>query len=87
MVFNWEVRLFRLLNRFLFSEQKPCLLLVPPEWEWHVYLYCTLGQTNLISGSTGFFSKFEGSVGREKRKIKKNPQYFALALIINKNFL
>ena len=46
-----------------------------------------LGQTNLISGSTDFFSKFEGSVGRTKRKIKKNPQFFALALIINKNFL
>ena len=27
MVLNWEVRLFRFLNRFLFSKQKPCLLL------------------------------------------------------------
>ena len=35
----------------------------------------------------GFFSKFEMSVGRKKRKIKKIPQFFALALIINKNFL
>ena len=32
----------------------------------------------------GYFSKFEGSVGQKKRKIKKNPQFFALALIINK---
>ena len=29
MVLNWEVRLIRFLNRFLFSKQKPCLLLVP----------------------------------------------------------
>ena len=35
----------------------------------------------------GFFSKLEGSVGRKKRKIKKNPQFFALALIINRGFL
>ena len=35
----------------------------------------------------GFFSKFEGSVGRKKKENKKNPQFFALALIINNNFL
>ena len=36
----------------------------------------------------GFFSKFVGSVGRKKKKNKKkNPQFFVLALIINKSFL
>ena len=38
----------------------------------------------------GFFSKFEGSVGRsvgKKKENKKIPQFFALALIINKSFL
>ena len=35
----------------------------------------------------GFFSKFEGrSVGKKKEN-KKNPQFSALALIINNNFL
>ena len=34
-----------------------------------------------------FFSKFEGSVGWKKKENKKNPQFFALALIINKSFL
>ena len=42
MVLNWEVRLFRFLNRFLFSKQKSCLLLVPPGCAWPVYLYCIL---------------------------------------------
>ena len=28
MVLNWEVRLFKFLNGFLFSKEKPCLLLV-----------------------------------------------------------
>ena len=45
-----------------------------------------LGQTNLISGSTDFFEIWR--VGRsEKKEYKKNPQFFVLALIINKNFL
>ena len=35
----------------------------------------------------GFFSKFKGSVGRKKKENKKNSQFFALALIINKNVL
>ena len=35
----------------------------------------------------GFFSKFAGSVGRKKKENKKNAQFFALALIINKSFL
>ena len=35
----------------------------------------------------GFFSKFEGSVGRGKKENKKNLQFFALALISNKSFL
>ena len=39
---------------------------------------CKLGQTNLISGSTDFFSKFEGSVGRKKRKIKKKSPIFCI---------
>ena len=39
---------------------------------------CKLGQNNLISGSTDFFSKFEGSVGRKKRKIKKKSPIFCI---------
>ena len=46
-----------------------------------------LGQTNLISGSTDFFQNLKGRSVGKKRKIKKNPQFFALALIINKSFL
>ena len=34
----------------------------------------------------GFFSKFEGSVGLEKKENKKKSQCFALALTINKSF-
>ena len=36
------------------------------------------GQTNLISGSTDFFSKFEGSVGREKKENKKKSPIFCV---------
>ena len=47
-----------------------------------------LGQTNLISGSMDFFQNLKGQlVGKKKESKKKNPQFFALALIINKNFL
>ena len=46
-----------------------------------------LGQTNLISGSTDFFQNLKGRSVGKKRKIKKNPQFFALVLIINKSFL
>ena len=43
-----------------------------------------LGQTNLISGSTDIFQNLKGRSVGKKKKIKKNPQIFALALIINK---
>ena len=45
------------------------------------------GQTNLITGSTNLFQNLKGRSVGKKRKIKKNPQFFVLALIINKSFL
>ena len=49
-------------------------------------IHSNLGQVNLISGSTDFFQNLKGQSVGKKRKIKKNPQFFALALIINKSF-
>ena len=50
-----------------------------------LFIFEQLGQTNLISGSTDFVSKFEGSVGRrKKRKIKKTiPSFLRFYAITN----
>ena len=89
---NWK--LFKILKKFLKNVKTSSLIgcrslnLLEKLLEvWKVSEISCLGQTNLISGSTDFFSKFEGSVGRKKKENKKNPQFFALALIINKSFL
>ena len=56
------------------------------KWDfWYLRFLELLGQTNLISGSTDFFQNLKGR--SEKEENKKNAQFFALALIINKNFL
>ena len=54
---------------------------------YYVLFFLLLGQTNLISGSMDVFQNLKGRSVGKKRKIKKNPQFFALALIINKSFL
>ena len=53
----------------------------------YAFLYQIIRPDQFDFWEHGFFSKFEGLVGQKKREIKKNPQFFALALIINKNFL
>ena len=55
------------------------------KWDfWYLRFLELLGQTNLISGSTDSFQNLKG---RSEKKENKNAQFFALALIINKNFL
>ena len=73
MVLNWEVRLFRFLNRFLFSKQKPCLLLVPPEWAWPVYLYY-ISKTFYISNLSIFRFIIHLNIKLCKKNRKKTQQ-------------
>ena len=74
MVLNWEVRLFRFLNRFIFSKQKPCLLLVPPEWAWPVYLYC-ISKTFYISNLSIFRSIIHLNIKLCKKNRTKTTNY------------
>ena len=75
MVLNWEVRLFRFLNRFLFSKQKPCLLLVPLECAWPVYLYCIYKPSVNSSNQSIFRSIIDLDI-KLCKKNNKNNKFF-----------
>ena len=70
MVLNWEVRLFRFLNRFLFSKQKQCLLRVPPSV--HSLFICIVYIKPSVNAST--LSIFRSIIQLDIKLCKKIEQ-------------